>query len=446
MKAMREIRSPVKFTLAFAIVLLAALTLIVLAAACGDDEEEGPAPEATPTAAETASPTAAGTPGAFGPGVTDTQIILGQHNSLSGPLGAVYKVVTDSFQAYLDYVNEEEGGACGREIVIKLEDDQNTEVGALEAVRKLVEQDEVLTIVASLGNQTASAEYLVEKGVPNLLTYDVRNDIATQPEKYPFTTQMVPSTYTVGQNMALYIMEELPGKKVGILYNNNEMGEEGRLGVNDGLEGSTNEVVGEQSVELLAVDLRSEVSRLYETGAEVVCLFPGITQSIQAVKMMERLGWEPDLVAHYSMADPLIFLYAPGDTLEGMITFHAFKMHDWMDDPAVARHHEIMQKYGGPKPGIFTILSQVAVEIIVETLNRTCDDLTREGIMEANLTFDKWRSDLLYPHEDVYLSTSQTDRRFLQGGPAMVVVVVDGQPEWQVYREEPFVFYEEGEE
>jgi branched-chain amino acid transport system substrate-binding protein len=445
MKVMRRIRFPGKAAIALAVLFLAALALIVLAVAC-EEEEEGATPGATPTVAAPGSPTPAASPGAFGPGVTDTQIILGQHNTLSGPTGAVYKVVTDAFQAYVDYVNAEEGGACGREIVIKLEDDQNTEVGALEAVRKLVEQDQVLAIVASLGNQVASAEYLTEKGVPNLLSYDVRNVIATQPEDYPWTSQMVPSTYTVGQNMAMYIQEELPGKKVGVLYPNDQQGAEGLQGVKDGLDPSVNELVGEQSVELLKVDLRSEVARLQETGAEVMCLFTAIPQTIQAVKQTDRLGWEPDLVAHYSMADPLVFLYAPGDLLEGMITFHAFKMHDWTDDPAVARHYEIMAKYNGPKPGIFTILSQVAVEIIVETLNRTCDNLTREGIMEANLSFDHWRSDLLYPHPDVYLSTSQTDRRFLQGGPAMWVVVEDGQPKWQVYREEPFVFYEEGEE
>jgi len=224
------------------------------------------------------------------------------------------------------------------------------------------------------------------------------------------------------------------------------MGEEGLQGIKDGLDPTVNEIVGEQSVELLKVDLRAEVARLYESGADVLCLFTTIPQTVQAVKMADRLGWEPELVAHYANADPIIFLYAPDDLLEGMVTFHAFKMHDWTDDAAVAHHYEIMQEYGGPKPGIFTILSQVAVEILVETLNRTCDNLTREGILEANLSFDKWRSDLLYPHPDVYLSTSQTDRRFLQGGPAMAVVVEDGKPRWEVYREEPFMFYEEGEE
>ena len=444
MKVTRRIRFPAKVALTLAVVFLAAVALIPLAGACEDEEEEGATPEGTPTAAVTGSPAPAASPGAFGPGVTDTQIILGQHNTLSGTTGAVYKMVTDAFQAYLDYVNEEQGGACGREIVIKREDDKGTEIGALEAAHKLVEQEDVLAIVASLGNQVASSEYLTEKGVPNLLTYDVRNTVATEPEKYPLTTQMVPSYYTVGQNMAQYIIEELPGKKVGVLYSNDQVGSEGLQGVKDGLEGSISEVVGEQSVELLKVDLRAEVSRLQETGAEVMCMFTTIPQTVQAVKMADKLGWEPDLVAHYANADPIVFLYAPGDLLEGMVTFHAFKMHTSTDDPAVAEHHEIMQMYGGPKPGIFTILSQVAVEIVVDTLNRTCDNLTREGILEANLSFDKWTAGLLYP--EMTISTSQTDRRFLQGGPAMQVVVKDGEPEWELYREEPFMFYEEGEE
>ncbi|MGQ9572257.1 MAG: ABC transporter substrate-binding protein [Dehalococcoidia bacterium] len=441
MKSLRRTRFSAKAMAALAILLLAALILSALAVACGDDEEEPGTPSTSPTPAATGTPPAS--PTAFGPGVTDTQIILGHHNTLSGTTGAAYKIVTDALLAYIKYANTELGGACNREIVIKVEDDKGTEVGALEAVRKLVEQDKVLAIVSSLGNQVASAEYLTEKGVPNLISYDVRNEVATRPDKYPWSTQMVPSTYTVGRNMALYISEEFPGKKVAVLYPASATGEEGLQGVKDGLDPDVNPIVASQSVELLKVDLRSEVSRLAESGAEVLCLFTGIPQTVQAVKMADRLGWHPELVAHYAMADPIVFTYAPGDLLEGMVTFHAFKMHDWTDDPAVAKHAEIMQKYGGPKPGIFTILSQVAGEIIVETLNKTCDNLTREGVMQANLSFDGWRSELLYPGQQ--LSTSETDRRFLQGGPGMKVVVVDGEPQWQVYREKPYAFYEEGE-
>jgi branched-chain amino acid transport system substrate-binding protein len=453
MKVIRRIRFPGKAALALAVVLLTALALIALAAACGGgEEEEGTAtpgatgtakPTGTAAATGTAKPTPAASPGAVGPGVTDTEIILGHHNTLSGTTGAAYKIVTDSFQAYLKYVNEEEGGACGRKIVLKVENDQGTEVGALEAVRKLVEKEKVLAVVASLGNQTASLEYMTEKGVPYVLSYDVRNEVAKQYEKYPWSTQMVPSTYTVGRNMAQYITEELPGKKVAILYPASAAGDEGVQGVRDGLDPSINEIVAEQSIELLAVDLRAPVSRLKESEADVVCLFTSIPQTVQAAKMADRLGWEPAWVAHYVMADPIVFLYAPGDLLEGMITFHAFKMHD-SDDPAVVRHREIMEKYGGPKPGIFSILSQTAVQITVETLRRTCDNLTREGFMQANLSLDHWTSDLLYPGMTV--STSETDRRFLQGGPGIVVRMVDGQPKWTLLREKAYAFYEEGEQ
>ena len=49
----------------------------------------------------------------------------------------------------------------------------------------------------------------------------------------------------------------------------------------------------------------------------------------------------------------------------------------------MAEHHEIMQKYGGPAPGNFTIFGQVLGEMTVEVLSRTCDNLTREGLMDA---------------------------------------------------------------
>ena len=71
-------------------------------------------------------------------------------------------------------------------------------------------------------------------------------------------------------------------------------------------------------------------------------------------------------------------------------------------------------------------------------------DLTREAVMKANRSFRNWRSDLLYP--GCYCNTSETDLRFLQGGPAMQVVLEDGKPKWKVYREEPYYFFLPGEE
>jgi ABC-type branched-subunit amino acid transport system substrate-binding protein len=429
MMTMRRIRFPGKVD--FAVVLLAALALTVMAVACGGGEEkEGTAtPGATSTAAATgaARPTAVASPGAIGPGVTDTEIILGQHTTMSGTTGAVYKMVTDAQHAYIRYVNAELGGVCGRQIVIKRYDDQGDYSKALEVTRKLVEEDQVLAIVGIIGPHDAAWEYLNEKGVPDLVAIVTSDKIAADPKGHPWTTVMPPSLYTEAGNFALYIKDAHPGEKVGLLYPNNESGKDQLRGLQEFLDPG-NPLVDAESYEETAIDIRSQVLKLKESGAEVVVLSTSIPYTVQALTHADRMGWHPAFMATYGNADALLFKYAAPKLVEGLITFHAFKMPDW-DDPAVAKHREIMEKYGGPEPSIFTILSQTMMEVVVETLNRTCDNLTYEGVMRANLSFDHWRTELLYP--GCSMSTSETDRRFLQSGPAQKVVLVDGKPKWE---------------
>jgi len=411
------------------LLLLAVLALIALAVACEEEEEERAAtPSATPTAAATSTATPPASQAAFGPGVTDTQIILGQHATLSGTTGAVYKMVTDSLQVYIRYVNEELGGACGREIVIKRYDDGSDYSKALEVTRKLVEEDEVLAIVACLGPHSAAVEYLNENGVPDLMVFGAEEKL-NDPEQYPWVTPAVGSYYLEAKNFATYIKEAHPGKKVGILYSNTEAGQDQLRGLQDFLDPS-NPLVGAQSYEETDVDIRSEMFKLRDAEAEVVVLTTTIPFTAQALKQADRMGWKPVFILQYGNSDPLLFQYVRPELAEGVISFHAFKMPEWTDDPAVAEHHRIMSQYGGPPPSIFTILMQVVGEILVETLNRTCDDLTREGVMNAMLSFDDYVPDLLYPGTSI--TTSPTDHRVISEGPMQQVVLENGTPTWKV--------------
>ena len=212
MKVKYGLPLPGRATALLAVLLLVCLAAIPLAVACGGGGEKTPTPSGTPKATATAkatpkatatakptaaatrtatptavptataTPTAAATPTATteptvkpavtpGPGITDTEIILGADNILGGAMGAVYATITDATSAYFKYVNDTQGGVCGRKIVYKVEDNQDDPAKGLEAVRKLVEQDKVFAIVGSLGDAPHAAvwDYLNENSVPDIL-------------------------------------------------------------------------------------------------------------------------------------------------------------------------------------------------------------------------------------------------------------------------------------
>jgi branched-chain amino acid transport system substrate-binding protein len=417
-----------KFSLIF---LAVAALFLIEAVACEEEEEEG-TPTATPTAEVTATP--AGTP-AVGevPGITDTEIILGSHFALSGTYGAAYAPVIAGTKAYFNYVNAEEGGVCGRQIVLKIEDDQYDPARAVEAIRKLVEQDKVFAIVAGLGTAAHSAvwEYLNEQGIPDLWIMTGAHKWAADPEAHPWSVAILPDYYVEGTIVGKYISENMPGKKVGIIYQNDDYGKDELAGLKNGLDPDKNELVSEQSYETTAVDIRSQVTNLKNAGVEVVHVggIPG--HSAQAVKAAHQMGWDAQFFIGYVNADAAMFMYASPEAMEGVITLQAMKLTDWTDDPAIAEHHRIMSEYGDLPPGTFTLIGQGAAQFTVDALSRTCDNLTRQGLMDAIHEFKDYQPDFTLP--GVTVTLSPTDHLSFEAMRMQRATLVDGKGKWEYF-------------
>src|ERR1700740_341861 len=112
----------------------------------------------TATAALGAAALAAGTAVAekkYDTGASDTEIKIGNTNPYSGPASA-YGTIGRTIAAYFNKVNAE-GGINGRKITFISYDDGYSPPKTVEQVRKLVESDEVLLILQSLGTAPNSA-------------------------------------------------------------------------------------------------------------------------------------------------------------------------------------------------------------------------------------------------------------------------------------------------
>jgi branched-chain amino acid transport system substrate-binding protein len=368
------------------------------------------------------------------PGITDTEIILGTHFALSGTWGASYAPVIAGVKAYFKYVNAEEGGVCGRQIVFKIEDDNYDPAKAVGAVRKLVEDDKVFAIVAGLGTAAHSAvwEYLNEQGIPDLWIMSGAHKWAAEPEKYPWSVAILPDYQVEGAIFGKYISQNMPGKKVGILYQNDDYGEDVRAGLKNGLDPTKNVLVSEQSYESTAVSIRSQITNLKNAGAEAVvgaCIPPPCAQAIQEA---DRMGWHPQFLIDYVNSDPIMFQFASPEVMNGTITLQANKMFDWTDDPAVAEHHRIMKEYGDQPPGNYAIVGQQAAFLTVMALRATCDNLTRQGLMDAvNTIFKDYQGPLNLP--GITITLSPTDHLAVESMRMLKATVVNGKGEWEYF-------------
>jgi len=189
--------------------------------------------------------------------------------------------------------------------------------------------------------------------------------------------------------------------------------------------------VSEQSFELTDISIRSQVANMKGAGAEVVAVFtdPGFTS--QAIMEANRLDWHPDWFVSYVNSDEIMFQFVSPELLKGAITFQTFKLATWTDEPAVAEHHRIMREYDGPTPTNFTVYAQILAEVVVEALSRSCDNLTREGLMDAVESIQDFHSDLLL--DGVNITFSEDDHTAIQAGRMLRATVEDGKGKWEYF-------------
>jgi branched-chain amino acid transport system substrate-binding protein len=104
------------------------------------------------------------------PGVSDTEIKIGNTMPYSGPASA-WGMVGKSEAAYFAMINEQ-GGVNGRKINFISRDDGYSPPKTVEMVRKLVEEDQVLLLFQTLGTASNAAVqgYLNERNIRSCLS------------------------------------------------------------------------------------------------------------------------------------------------------------------------------------------------------------------------------------------------------------------------------------
>src|SRR5665213_1374758 len=226
----------------------------------------------------------------YGPGVTDTAIKIGQTMSYSGPVSA-YGVIGRTEAAYFKALNAA-GGINGRKVEFLSVDDGYSPAKALEQTRRLVEQDEVLAIMGTLGTPTnlATRKYLNGKHVPQF--FIASGAAAFQdPKHFPWTIPLDSSYRSEGRAYAAYILATKPAAKIAVIYQNDELGKEYLDGLRTGLGAHAAMIVGTASYETTDPSIDSQIITLQGSGADTLMEFGTGKFVSQAIRKSYDLGW-----------------------------------------------------------------------------------------------------------------------------------------------------------
>jgi branched-chain amino acid transport system substrate-binding protein len=380
---------------------------------------QGPARRRALQAAAVAIAAAAISPAAaqkkYDPGATDTEIKIGQTVPFSGPASA-YATIGKAQAAYFRMVNDQ-GGVNGRKINLIQYDDGYSPPKAVEQVRKLVESDEVLLTFQIVGTPSNAAvqKYLNQKQVPQLFAATGASRF-TDPKNFPWTMGYNPNYQTEGRIYAKYILKNYPGAKIGVLWQNDDLGRDYVTGLRSGLgDKAASMIVAEASYELSDPTIDSQIVKLKSSGADL--LFNASTPKFaaQAIRKVADLGWKPVHILDINAISVGAVLQPAGlENSKGLITVNYGKDPldpQWQDDAGMKRFFAFMAKYypEGDRNSSFNTYGYGNAQLLVEVLKRCGDDLTRANVMKQATSLSGLQTDLGLP--GMQINTSPSDYR-----------------------------------
>ena len=369
----------------------------------------------------------------YGPGVTDTEIKIGNTGPYSGPASS-YGTIPKSTAAYYRMVNEK-GGVNGRKINFISYDDAYSPPKTVEQVRKLVEQDNVLLVASPLGTPTNSAiwHYMNQKKVPQLFvaTGATKWD---DPKHYPWTIGWQPNYQGEGRVYASYIMEHKPDGKIGVLYQNDDFGKDYLKGVKDGLgEKAKSMIAVEAAYETTDPTVDSQVIGMKVAGCDVF-VNTGIPKfAAQAIKKAAEIEWKP-LHVISSVGNSVGASLKPAGLENAKDLITDFYLKDptdaqWKDDPGYKDWVAFMDQYypEGDKTDAGNVIGPCFAQTLLQVLKQCGDELTRENVMKQAANLHDFRVPMLLP--GISINTSPTDFAPIK---QMQMAKFDGE-RWQLF-------------
>jgi ABC-type branched-subunit amino acid transport system substrate-binding protein len=345
------------------------------------------------------------------PGVTETEIRIGNTAPYSGPASA-YSAIAKTEAAYFTKINDE-GGINGRKIKFISYDDGYSTPKTVEQTRKLVEGDDVLLVFQTLGTPPNSAiqKYMNLNKVPHLFVSSGAAKFS-DPKTFPWTMGWNPTLENEGRIYGRYILDNHPGAKIGVLYQNDDYGKEMLNGLRDALGTRANAlIVAQLSYETTDPTIDSQIVKLKSSGVDLFVNISTNKAAAQAIRKIGELGWKPVHIVN-SVANSVGTVLEPAGLEMSRDLLSAGYIMDptdpsWKETEDYKVWQSFMDQYypSGDKNNIMTAYGYTAAQALVQVLRQCGDDLSRTNVMKQAANLRNYRPLMLLPGSEINTSS-----------------------------------------
>jgi branched-chain amino acid transport system substrate-binding protein len=347
------------------------------------------------------------------PGVTPTEIKIGQTMPYSGPVSA-FSTLGKGELAFFHMINDQ-GGVNGRKIRLVSLDDGYAPSKTVEQTRKLVELEGVAFLFSSIGTATNNAvqKYLNDRKIPQLFIGSGASKWGDYRD-YPWTMGGVQGVFRAEARLyTRYLLQHQPDPKLAILYQNDDSGRDYIAGVKDVLGDKYATMVTEATYEVADATVDSQVASLQGAGANTFMLAATPKFAAQAIRKTYDIGWKP-MVFLSNVAIWVNSVMKPAGAEKGIGIISSAYVKDptdagWDSDPGMRQWRAFMDKYmpDADHSDQNYVNSYNSGLALVQVLKQCGNDLSRQNIMKQAANLHDLALPMLLP--GIKVNTGPTD-------------------------------------
>jgi len=348
--------------------ILLSLSLLIMLSSCGGGEESD-----SPAEGETVR------------GVTDSEVVIGSHNDLSGAAAIIGVASTNGARMKFDEVNAA-GGVHGRKIRFIVEDTQYQVPRAIQAANKLVNRDGIFTMFNSLGTPMNNAvmPMLFEQGVPNLFPLTAARSMSEPFRRLQFSAF---GTYfnQIRAGVKYYVQND-EATTACVIYQDTDFGQEILDGARFQLERMGRELAAVSAHKPTDTEFTSAILRLRNASCDLVLMGTIHKDTILILEAARKMGWTDvqwvgtTATAIYSIAE------LESGAAEGMAIFqHIPPLHRDQPglSPELADWWDRYEESFGSEPDWGSLLGYRNAELLLRGLENAGPDLTVDSLIQG---------------------------------------------------------------
>ncbi len=320
-------------------------------------------------------------------GISDHEIVIGTHQDLSGPIKGWGVSVANGMKMAVEEINAA-GGVNGRKLRLIIEDSGYDPKRAVLATQKLIEKDQVFSMVGAMGSPTvlAAQDIVLDAGVTQLFPltaaeFTFKFDPNKPQERLKFNN--LPPYVETTRAALKYMVEWKHPKKPCLMHQDDEYGKNVLDGFTAQLAAMKIEPGTITSYKRGATDFSAQVAKMKADGCDLVVLGTVIRETIGAMGEAKKLGWNVDFLG----ATPTNVLEVPAlgkETVEGLYAAAGFEVP--YEDTAKGKVKEWLVSYKkmfGMEANTQAVIGYNAIETFAFYAKLAGKDITGQKFLDA---------------------------------------------------------------